>query len=118
MQPWMAAVLVAVFAPLFTYLGITRRASGRIATTEASKLWEEAGSLRTVYRDEIATLRAAIEAIQARLDVVEAGNTDLRAKNRQLEHEIGVLHAENMTLKAENQELKARIIGLENNVAA
>lgn len=117
MQPWLVAVVIAVLAPLFTYLGIARRTSGRIATTEASKLWEEAGSLRTVYRDEITRLRQSIEEIEARLDAVEIENANLRAKNSDLEREIKVLHAENEALRAENKELKARIIGLENNVS-
>lgn len=117
MQQWIPAIVIAILAPLFTYLGIARKASGRIATTEASKLWDEAGSLRAVYRDEIARLSESIKAIEARLDAVELENTALRKKNRELEREIKVLHAENELLKVENQELKVRIAELESHVS-
>jgi len=88
-QPWMVAVLVAVLAPLFTYLGIARKTSGRIATTEASKLWEEAGSLRAVYRDEITRLRDSIEVLEREIRALKVENQQFKVRIAELEKSNG-----------------------------
>lgn len=88
-QPWIIAVLVAVLAPLFTYLGIVRKTSGRIATTEASKLWEEAGSLRAVYRDEITRLHDAIEVLDREIRSLKIENQEFKVRIAELEKSNG-----------------------------
>ena len=114
---WIVPIVVALIAALGTYLGIVRRASGKIATTEAAKLWDEAGNLREVYRKEIDRLQGKIDEIEGRLTTLEVENSDLREKNLRLEKENVKLHEENATLKHEVQTLKRRVSELENHVA-
>lgn len=110
---WLAPVLAAIVTATATYLAVARKASGRIATTEAAALWKEAGTLRDVYRDEISRLRDWIKEIEARLEQIEIENETLNSKNRELEHEIAVLHRENQELRKENERLRGRVEELE-----
>lgn len=58
MDPQSVALVVGtVLAAFFGYLAAARKATGKIATSEASDLWEEADSLRAEYRKEAIELR-------------------------------------------------------------
>lgn len=115
---WLVPIVVALIAPLLAYLAAARRASGRIGTTEAERIWEEAGDLRRVYREEIDRLREDIVKIEGRLSQLETENQDLRDKNTALEQEIQSLHSENEQLKRENARLSKRVHELEKNSSA
>lgn len=79
--------IVALGAPVLTYLGLRRTKSGRISGTEAETLWAEAERMRQVYRDEAATLR--VEGMAMREEVLE------------LRREVYVLRAEAADLRAQ-----------------
>jgi predicted nuclease with TOPRIM domain len=68
---WLAPIVVALVSALGTYLAVVRKTSGRIDTTEASKLWEEARNLREVYLGELTRLREGLEAQNAKVEKVE-----------------------------------------------
>lgn len=110
---WLGPVFAALIAGGFAFWGVVRRASGRIATTEAADLWKEANSLRDVYRSEIERLNAKILEIDQRLSVLEQENTVLRDQNRVLEQRNEDLHKENLRLEREVQRLTARVDELE-----
>jgi chromosome segregation ATPase len=99
---WLAPIVVALIAALGTYLGLVRRTSGKITTTEAGKLWEEATTLRGVYRDEIARLREEIEELEGearacqtvideqrdQLRQIKIKNDDLERRNARIQREL------------------------------
>jgi chromosome segregation ATPase len=114
------AIVGAVIAPLLTYLVAARKLSGKIATTEASDLWEESRSIREDLTKRNEYLRDLLDRYEQRLDAAEAKlgeleernhvlyleNVDLRAKVNQHEQTIS-------KLKAENTKLRKRILTLE-----
>lgn len=55
------ALIIAVIGPLFAYLAAARKLSGKIETSEAADLWEEAARLRQEYKDEIRELREQLD---------------------------------------------------------
>lgn len=121
-----AALLVGALA---TYLGVVRRLSGRIKTTDASKLWDEATAMRREYREEIERMQKVINSLTTRLDEVEVVNGDLHLKNGELKKkletqereiealkiQVGDLESHNQDLTKENRVLKARVSELENH---
>jgi predicted nuclease with TOPRIM domain len=82
---WIAPILVALITAFFAWLEVVRRTSGRIATTEASKLWEEAADLREVYQSEIARLRVEIDRLDAEVENCEGVMRQLREENTELQ---------------------------------
>lgn len=96
---WLAPLVAAAITASFGYLVALRKTSGRIATTEASKLWEEAADLRGVYQLEIERLGAEIS--RCRLEIQE-----LEARNRQLRAEVAQLERKNMRLQLRLEELE------------
>lgn len=98
---WLAPIVIALITALGTYLAVVRKTSGRIGTTEASKLWDEATSLRAVYQGEIARLRAEVnqveEEVQACQQVIDEQREELRhlrRRNDELERQITRLQRE------------------------
>lgn len=77
----LAALVAAIIGPLFAYLAAAKKLSGKIETSEASDLWEEAARLRQEYKEEIAQLR---KEIQDCADNVR----NLKKKNQLLEEEV------------------------------
>ena len=62
------SLVAALAAPVFTYLGMRRKTSGRIGATEAETLWAEAEKMRAIYREEATTLR--VETLSLRENVI------------------------------------------------
>lgn len=85
--------IVGLGAPFLTYLGLRRKASGRIGASEAETLWAEAEKMRAIYREEATTLRA--ETLSLRENVIA------------LRREVVVLHEESDRWQARALELIA-----------
>lgn len=114
-----AAILIA---PAVGYLTIVRRLSGKIGTSDASKLWEAAEQMRKEYRAEIERLQAVVDRMEARLDELQAKNGDLHrmieAHEQTIEDlrkQVASLEKRNEALETENVELKRRIGEVETN---
>lgn len=120
--------LLAIFiGPLVTYLVAKRKLSGKINTSEASSLWDEAGKLRAEYKEEVAALRVALRECEARVAHVEDRNRIAALENESLRKrielneetiaalrkQVAVLSAENEALRAENVKLRTRVEELE-----
>lgn len=101
-----AALATALFGPVIAYLAAARRLSGRIDTSEAAQLWQEASNLRSEYKREIEELRGLVGKLRDRV-------LDLETKNEQLALENGELKLELIKVQKENRRLKARIEELE-----
>jgi len=71
---WVAFVplAVALFAPVGAYLVAARRMSGRIASSEASELWDESRSIREDYRQRLGVAHARIAQLEARVAELQA----------------------------------------------
>jgi uncharacterized coiled-coil DUF342 family protein len=91
---WLYAAIAAVVAPAVAYLIAIRKTSGRIQTTEASQLWDEAEKLRIEYRQEIKDLRDLVETLRGRMDELAQDNKHLREENTMLLKRIAVLEAD------------------------
>jgi chromosome segregation ATPase len=97
---WLYPIASAFAVALFAYLGIIRKASGRIARTEADELWAEARNLREVYRAELGRLRSRIEELEAEVETHEETIAECRSNFRRLQ--------------GENAELRRRVGKVEN----
>ena len=88
---WLAPIAIALITALATYLALLRKTSGRISTTEADKLWDEAADLREVYRAEIAELREEIERLEKEVEKCEQAFRELKRENDALHRENALL---------------------------
>lgn len=79
--------LGGVLAALGTYLVARRTTSGKIATTDADKLWAEAHGIRSWLADEVKSLRAENVRLRARIEELEDEVDNLRRELRR--HERG-----------------------------
>lgn len=60
-----------------------RKLSGRIGTSEASKLWDEATAMRAEYREQAERMQQIIDRLRERIVALEAENITLRAQLRE-----------------------------------
>lgn len=111
-----AAVVIALVAALGSFLAVARRLSGKIATSEATSLWEESSKLRQEYKDEIRQLRGDLHDCVLRVGHLEEKNRSLSRENADLrrtieEHEetIRTLRAEVARLTADNVEMRTQL---------
>lgn len=88
MNSWILPVIVALLTPLFAYLGIARRLSGRIVTSEAAQLWAESATLRMEYRQRAEECEAQIRQLRDEIQTCTARNTVLRRENYELRNEL------------------------------
>lgn len=93
MNPGLAAVLIALLAPLATYLVAVRQLSGRIKDSDATQLWEESRSIRDWSAARITELLEQIHQLEHRVDELETTNRTLAQENARLkleaQHEWG-----------------------------
>ena len=122
-------IIAAILGPLLGFLGLAWKLSGRIATTEASKLWEEADLMRREYREEISRLQDVIDRYTKRVEEVERRNEKLVKENEALttlvgNHEetiaslrkqVNELSLENQRERRDKDKLRARVMELELN---
>lgn len=84
-------VAVALIAPVVTYVVAARKMSGKIATSDASELWEESRSIRDDYRMRLLQANERALSVEVRLASIEARNTDLERENYMLKQRIAEL---------------------------
>lgn len=94
------AVLLAAMSAFVTYLGVRRKTSGSVDTSEASALWAESQSMRRELRDEavelraeVATLRREGEELRGSMATLQMEITQLRDENRRLRSRVETLNA-------------------------
>lgn len=105
------AIIAAISAPIIAYLGAARKLSGKINTSEAGELWNEASNLRREYKTEIGELRGLITILKDRVEEVESKNEVLHLENGELRNEV-------LRLRSENLQLKNRVLELEDRLKA
>lgn len=98
---WLVPMLAPLIAALIAYFSLIRRTSGRVSTTEADKIWEEAAKLRDVYREEIKRLRDDELRCEGEVASLEKHNRELRAEVAQLQRERDDLERANRRLTYE-----------------
>ncbi len=96
---WLSPLIGTIVAGLFTYLIAIRKTSGRINTTEATKLWEEAADIREVYRHEIAELRSEVS-------VLKKQNRELNAEVASLQNQLDECARRSARLQIRVEELE------------
>lgn len=80
-DPVVGVVVAALAAPLIGYLLAVRRFSGRIESSEAKQLWEEARAMRSESQRRI-------EHLEDRVLTLERENQALHEANRELQNRI------------------------------
>lgn len=92
-DPGLAAILVALLAPLASYLVAVRQLSGRIKNSDASELWEESRSIREWSAARITELLDHIHLLENRVEELESINRALADENTRLkieaQHQFG-----------------------------
>lgn len=86
-------IVVAIVAPVGAYLLAARRMSGKVATSDADQLWNEARSIRDDYRDRLDQAASRQAELEHRVAVCEGQNTDLLRENFDLRTKVTSLEA-------------------------
>jgi len=112
--PWAIALpIVGVVAtPLLSYLVSRRKSSGRIDTSEAQSLWDEAAAQREAYREEATQLREEAKALRAEVAALRAEVLELTSSLAQLRSEAAATTAELARLAVERAAMVAEIASL------
>lgn len=100
------AIGALIGAPVAAYLGIARRASGKIATSEASELWAESKAIRDWAQKRAEQLVEQIQRCETRIEELEESNNVLTLENGRLNSKI---NEQDRTIKS----LRNRIAELE-----
>src|SRR6266487_5469775 len=103
------AIIAAIGGPLVAYLIGAKKLSGRINTSEAGMLWEEARNLRSEYKTEVGDLRDIVVKLRDRVNELEKKNDILYLENGELHKEVLHLRSENSLLKARVKELETKL---------
>ncbi|HMS83607.1 MAG TPA: hypothetical protein PKD12_08155 [Nitrospira sp.] len=110
------AVLALIVGPLGAYIGVSRRLSGKIGTSEAADLWAESKSLREDASAKLARCDERVVGLEVRVRDLEKDNTTLSRENLDLmrkvnadETDIQTLRARVELLERENEELHALV---------
>lgn len=101
-DPSVVAVIGTIFAAAVAYFIAARQFSGKIGSTEASKLWDAATQMRREYIDQISTLTTEVKELRERVGGVEHSNTALSAENDRL---AGQVHELNDLLEDANKKI-------------
>jgi DNA repair ATPase RecN len=114
------AVGAALLAPLLSYLGVVRKLSGKVKTTDASQLWQAAKEMREELAARNEALNRKVDQCNQRIDRLETNadrldeiNDELRSKNKALEDLVRAHEATITHLTAENEALTRRVAELE-----
>lgn len=88
MNNWLVPIIVALGAPLLAYLGIARKLSGRIATSEAANLWEEATQMREEWQRRATECEQQVLAARNEIQILTARNTELTRQVREMRNAL------------------------------
>lgn len=108
LAPEVIAAVVALGAPVIGYFVAKRRLSGRIETSEAGTLWNEASAMR---RDLLEQLRTQREQHERQMAELRDEFEEFRRQHEHCEVRISELKRENVQLKMRVAELEARVKG-------
>lgn len=95
-----------VIAASFTAWTANRVKSGKIATSEATQLWQESGSMRKELKEEIVALKDEQK-------ILKDENADLRSENAKWRQRFDDMQKELDQLRVENGALRGRVYDLE-----
>ncbi len=88
--PIVLPVIGMIAAPGIAYLVARRKSSGRVDTTEASTLWDEASKMRQTYQEEAAECKKEQATLRAEIVFLRGEVAALRTETAAL-REAGVL---------------------------
>lgn len=77
-------LIAAGVTALGGWLAVSRRMSGKIRTTDATKLWDAAEQLRKEIGAQLTAANARVVEVEARMASVERSNNDLARENGDL----------------------------------
>lgn len=81
---FLGAALAAVPAALGAYLLAAKRMSGKIETSSATELWDEAKDMREDYRTQLNESAKRALAMEVRIASIEGQNNELTRMNLEL----------------------------------
>jgi septal ring factor EnvC (AmiA/AmiB activator) len=82
------ALLGVIAGVLGTAWGVKRAKSGKIATTEATELWQESKTMRAELRAEVAALKEEMSTMRIKMAALEAENVQLHRDNADLKRRV------------------------------
>lgn len=112
----LTAVAAAIAGPLIAYLAAARKLSGKIDTSEASQLWEEARAIRGDYRQQLDAANLRVSQLEARIHDLEESRALLTIENRDLNAKLEQAKTELVTLKAKIASLEKKIAAQQKGV--
>lgn len=112
------ALVGVILGPAITYLGLQRRLSGKIGTSEASDLWEESRNIRKELEERNRWLSDKITQLQKRMEELEAENRALHRENGALQRVIEGQERTIEDLRGRNGRLEERVHELETQMEA
>lgn len=89
-MPWTLILppLGVIVGAVVTYLAARRKTSGRVDTSDAATLWDEASKMRDAYREEAKLLREEIVALKVEIKLWMDEATGLRREVFELREEL------------------------------
>lgn len=100
------SLLGVLCAAAFTAWTANRVKSGKIATSEATQLWQESGNMRKELKEEII-------ALKEELRILKAENVSLREENVKWRQRFDDMQEALDKVKIENTGLRGRVYDLE-----
>jgi predicted RNase H-like nuclease (RuvC/YqgF family) len=104
-------LLGVLIGPVIAYVVAARRMSGKIATSDASDLWEESASIREDYRTRLLQANERALSVEIRMAALEARNLGLERENYELKTKVITLEATITRLETTITKLEARLEG-------
>lgn len=77
----------AILGPLVSFLVAAKRFSGRIDSTEASKLWDESAAMREALQGQLDSALKRVTRLEERAARAESDNNSLQARNIALDRQ-------------------------------
>ena len=105
------AIFAAAIGPLLVYIAAIRKASGKVASSEAADLWAESAAIRKDYKDRIAELERRIERFEDRDREMQRELDDCKLRSRDLALNCDRLRKERDAAIVEVEMLKRTIRG-------
>lgn len=104
MQPWLEGVIGAAGAMLGVggkTLADRRQHSGKVATTDADALWDEAREIREFQKQQLSEVQTKVDTLEERVDRLTDANDGLRIQLESAHQLVLLLRTEREELTAE-----------------